>query len=104
MPRSAASVAYGGSYGGSLAAWARLLHPRTYQATLASSSVVRFMVGTESFERLKYETAQAMTRYVREVGGEACAARVALGFAALQGRLAWTNDGRAQLATAAGCA
>lgn len=141
VPRTAASVGYGGSYGarerragagavrpragrqcscptptarlplpphhhlgGSLAAWARLLHPRTFQASLASSSVVRFMVGTQSFERLKWDSAQAITRSVREVGGEACAARVALGFAALQGRLSWTNDGRAQLAAAARCA
>ena len=104
VPRTAASVASGGSYGGSLAAWARLLYPTTFQASLASSSVVRFMVGTESYQRLKRDTSDAMTRHLRAVGGAACAARVALGFATLQGRASWTSEGRAQLAAAARCA
>ena len=104
MPHTAATVGYGGSYGGSLAAWARLLYPQTFQAALASSSVVRYMAGGESFQRTRYETWRAVTASVRAVGGAACAARVALGFATLQGRASWSGEGRAQLAAAARCA
>ena len=93
MPRTAATVAHGGSYAGSLAAWARVLHPRTFHASLASSSVVRMMMGSRSYQEIKFDTSNEMSAHVRQLGGAECGV--------LQGPLQWSHEGRLTLAAAA---
>lgn len=102
VPRSARNVGYGGSYTGSVAAYARLVYPNTFHAVLASSSVVKFLIGTEAWDRSKYDSAIAIGRSIAEVASVRCQQAVAAGVGALQGPLAWSNSGRVQLAAAAG--
>ncbi len=104
VPRSAKNVGYGGSYSGNVAAYMRLRYPHTFHAVLASSSVVKFLFGTEAWERNKYFSAISIGNSLAEVGGARCKQAVAAAFGALQGPLWRTKDGRAQLATAARCA
>ena len=89
---------------GSVAAYMRQRYPETFHAVLASSSVVKYLFGSEAWERNKYFSAIAIGRSIAEVGSPRCQQAVAAAFGALQGKLAWSNSGRAQLAAAAGCA
>lgn len=104
VPRSAKNVGYGGSYSGNVAAYMRLRYPHTFHAVLASSSVVKFLFGTEAWERNKYFSAISIGNSLAEVGGARCQQAVAAALGALQGPLWRTKEGRAQLATAARCA
>ena len=104
MPRSAKNVGYGGSYTGSVAAYMRLRYPHTFHAVLASSSVVKFLVGTEAWDRSKFWSAISVGNSIAEVASKTCQQKVAAGLAALNSPLARTADGRAMLASASGCA
>ena len=50
----AATVCYGGSYGGNLAAYLRLRYPKVFHASLASSAVVKFLMPAAPYQRTKY--------------------------------------------------
>ena len=104
MPLSAKTVGHGGSYGGNLAAGARQLYPHTFHAVLASSSVVKFLVGTEAWERNKYFSAIAIGRSIAEVASPRCQQAVAAAVNVLSSPFSRTVEGRAQLAATAGYA
>lgn len=104
VPRSAKNVGYGGSYTGSVAAYMRLRYPQTFHAVLASSSVVKFLFGTEAWERNKFFSAISIGNSIAEVASPSCKNAVAAGLTALRSPAGRTNEGRLQLAAAAGCA
>lgn len=104
VPRSAKNVGYGGSYTGSVAAYMRLRYPQTFHAVLASSSVVKFLFGTEAWERTKFFSAISIGNSIAEVASPSCKNAVAAGLTALRSPAGRTNEGRLQLAAAAGCA
>ena len=104
VPRSAKNVGYGGSYTGSVAAYMRLRYPHTFHAVLASSSVVKFLVGTEAWDRSKDWSSISIGNSIAEVASKTCQQKVAAGLAVLQGPLGQTKEGRALIASAAGCA
>ncbi len=104
MPRSAKNVGYGGSYTGSVAAYMRLRYPHTFHAVLASSSVVKFLVGTEAWDHSKDWSSISIGNSIAEVASKSCQQKVAAGMAVLQGPLGQTKEGRALIASAAGCA
>ncbi|KAI7843438.1 hypothetical protein COHA_002916 [Chlorella ohadii] len=115
VPRSAPTVCYGGSYGGNLAAYLRLTYPRQFDAALASSAVVKFLMPSIPFLKTKYDAYKArlaastckfhaainiLTHALRDAAGDECAARVDQAYLAMQGPLAYSAQGRQQLATA----
>lgn len=102
MPRGAFTLAYGGSYAGSLATYARQLYPHLYNGAHASSSVVKMVLPTRAYEAIKPDSYSAMSASLRDAGGETCALYAKAAFEGLQ-FLQGSVAGRLQLGAAVGC-
>ncbi|PRW34050.1 lysosomal Pro-X carboxypeptidase [Chlorella sorokiniana] len=100
VPRSAPTICYGGSYGGNLAAYLRLQYPRQFDAALASSAVVKFLMPAIPFLKTKYDSYKVMTNALLDAAGKECASRVNRAYATMQGGLAYSAEGRQKLAAA----
>lgn len=98
-PPGALTLAYGGSYAGSLAVYARQLHPHVFGAAYASSAVVKMVLPTPSYQAVRPDSWAAMSAALREAGGARCAAFAGAAFDGLQ-FLEGSAAGRQQLAVA----
>lgn len=65
---NSATIAFGGSYGGMLAAYLRMKYPQWVQGAIASSAPVRWFKGATNPNAFT-ETASAV---IRKLGGDAC--------------------------------
>ncbi|GAB4814329.1 hypothetical protein N2152v2_001375 [Parachlorella kessleri] len=101
VPSSAPAVAYGGSYGGMLAAYLRLFYPDDFDVSVAMSAPVKYLVPTNTFKRGIYDSFEVLTQAVQDAGGSDCSEAISLGFQTLAD-LADSQEGRSQLEEAVG--
>ena len=62
VPSAAPAVAFGGSYGGNIAAYLRLTYPNDFTAALASGAVVKMLAPSEPFEEVKFKSYEVSRR------------------------------------------
>lgn len=59
------------------------------------------MMGSRSYQEIKFDTSNEMSAHVRQLGGAECTQAVDAAFGVLQGPLQWSHEGRLTLAAAA---
>ncbi|GAB4814328.1 hypothetical protein N2152v2_001374 [Parachlorella kessleri] len=101
VPSSAPAVAYGGSYGGNLAAYMRILYPDDFDVAVAAGAPVKYLAPAAPYKHAINDSFEVLTKAVQDASGSTCSKAIRLGFQTLAD-LADSQRGRSQLEKSVG--
>ncbi|KAI9011691.1 serine carboxypeptidase S28-domain-containing protein [Hyaloraphidium curvatum] len=83
VPNRVPSLVIGGSYGGQIALYHRLTYPETFQAAIAASAPVDYVLGTKLLAETENNFHVVLRRAYTTMGTAACAATIRAGMDAI---------------------